>query len=59
MPQDGKDDATESSQDLDILPIPTLLEKLFALREGDDDDSNNTGISYMSARLLAIESTEE
>jgi len=33
--------------------MPQLLEKLFALRD------NDTGLSYMSARLLALENQQE
>lgn len=44
------DDATESSQEIDVQTMPQLLERLFSIRE-----SNQGTLSYMSARLLALE----
>jgi hypothetical protein len=47
------EDATESSQEMDQQTMPTLLEKLFALREEEK------GLSAMSVRLLAHENQVE
>ena len=47
------EDATESSQEIDVQMMPQLLEKLNAIRENKE---NEQGLSYMSARLLALES---
>ena len=49
-----QEEATESSQDNDLQALPNLLEKLFSLREELDE-----GLSYMSTRLLALESQQE
>lgn len=48
------EDATESSQEIDLQAMPNLLQKLFTMREEE-----MCGISYMSSRLLALESQQE
>lgn len=50
------EDATESSQEIDVQMMPQLLEKLNAIRENKESEQ---GLSYMSARLLALESQQE
>ena len=50
--QNLNEDATESSQEMDALNLQQLLEKLFQIRESNDHPK---GLSYMSARLLALE----
>ena len=56
--QNANEDATESSQDIDVQGLPTLLEKLFQMRD-TAQDGEPEGISYMSARLLALENETE
>jgi hypothetical protein len=46
-----QEEATESSQECDLQAMPNLLQKLFSMR-----DDSEEGLSYMSTRLLALES---
>ena len=50
-----QEDVTEDSQENDVQTLQVLLEKLYNYRESKKGEQQGEVLSYMSARLLALE----